>query len=791
MHHNTSPVKRPLGLLLVALGCVYGLAVPMATHAQAADSDASSALSDTEHRHRAALHHPDDDHDGFALEEVVVTAQKREESLQKTALQVTAVSGDELQRAGITDAQGLTDVVPGLEVGNLGSTTTFTIRGVTTNTDPNLGDSPTAFHIDGVYQGRPAAASGLFYDVNRVEVLSGPQGTLYGKDSTGGTVNVVTNKPNFAGVSGQIQEDVGSYYRYRTEGMLNVPVNDEWAFRVAFQTQRHKGYLATGYDDADDVAGRVHLLWHPSANFQALLTQDYFHQGGIGNGQVPLAELPGDNWGSDPWSANLNLTQLGLTEVGFQGKTNNVSNQTSLELDWDLGAAKLTSVSAYHHLHLDATAFLNGTASLQQETDSEISQELRLASPQGSKTKWVLGAYYHREHQTNNLYFYDQAGPGVDSDQIFPTIDTPTYALFAQATYPVSPRWRVTAGIRGHSDGKTIQGTINQVNYAVVSQPGDPLLVDRTTLAAAGCPPPSFAICPQASPNGSVTARSATWRLGTDFDLTDKSLLYFNVSTGYKQGGLDAAQPPNNIYLPENITAYEIGSKNRFLNDRLQLNVDVYWYQYKNYQVDQLEFFPGASGLVFGDFISNAASATHKGVEIETTALLTRHDQLSLNVAYLNAVFDTFLFPQSANPGNPSPIVSFEDLSGYSEFNAPRLTGTLSYQHTWELPHNAQLSTYLLTHAESYHWGSPDHQPDSRQAGYSRTQFVLQYSSAGGKYTAQAYVRNLENRAVSNNYTFQGPPSVAGANFPGSPPQRNFVTLDPPRTLGASFEVKF
>lgn len=701
------------------------------------------------------------------LQEIVVTAEKREEDLQKAPLQVTAVTGEDLQRAGITDAQGLTDVVPGLEVGNFGSTTTFTIRGVTTNTDPNLGDAPTAFHIDGIYQGRPASASGLFYDVNRVEILSGPQGTLYGKDSTGGTINVVTNEPSFRDDSAEFTQEFGSYYLYRTFGMLNVPVNQDLAFRVAFQSLKHKGFLATGYADAEDIAGRVHLLWRPSENFSALLTQDYFHQGGVGNGQIPIPQ-PGDYWASDPWSVKDTELQA-EGEAGFSGRTNNVSWQTSLQLDWNTGIGRLTSVSAYHHLHLDSTSFLNGTPSLQQETDAEVSQEIRLASQDGANTKWVVGAYFHRENQTNNLYFYNQAGPGVDSDQIFPKIDTPSYALFGQVTYPITPSWRVTAGLRGNNDQKTVNGSIVQVNYNVLNF--NPLVVDRTTIIPPG-------IVPQASPNGSLTARRLTWRFGMDTDLTDKSLLFFNVSTGYKQGGLDAAQPPNDIYRPETITAYEIGSKNRFFNDRLQVNLDAYLYNYKDYQVDQLEFFPGQNGLVFGDFISNAANARHKGVDLETDALLTRHDTLSLNVSYLSAVFENFLYPQSADPANPSPIFTYVDLSGYTEFSAPRWTGTLRYQHTWEMPHDGQLALNVQSHAESYYWLTPDHKSDSRQPGYTRSQVALQYSQ--DKYTAQVYVHNLENRAVYNNYTFQG-----------FPPAHNYATIGPPRTYGVTLHVKF
>jgi iron complex outermembrane receptor protein len=200
---------------------------------------------------------------------------------------------------------------------------------------------------------------------------------------------------------------------------------------------------------------------------------------------------------------------------------------------------------------------------------------------------------------------------------------------------------------------------------------------------------------------------------------------------------------------------------------------------------------------VFGDFISNAASARHEGLELETEAKLTRADQLSLNIAYLSAVFRHYLFPIPANPGNPTLTIQYEDLSGYTEYNAPRWTGTLSYQHTWMLPRDAEIAFSALTHVETFYWLSPDHQPDSRQPGYTRTQLSLTYSSAEDKYEVQAYVRNLENRVVFNNYSFQGTPTAAvpgplgfgpGA---GSLATRNFATVDPPRTLGVTLQIKF
>lgn len=720
--------------------------------------EAGEVDTDEHRRHERERHERERDEEGgrLILQEVVVTAQKRTENLQETPLAITAISGEELQRQGIFNAQGLNDVVPGLEVSNYGSTTVFTIRGVTTNTDPNFGDSPTAFHIDGIYQGRPAAASGLFYDIARVEVLNGPQGTLYGKNSTGGTINVVTNKPAFDGFNATVTQELGDYHGIRSFAMLNFPVNSEFAIRGAAQLLKHNGYLRSGYDDADDVAARVHVLYRPNERLSFLLTQDYFHQGGIGNGQIPIPQ-PGDYWLADPWSVgNDALVQQGST---VDPRSNNVSWQSSLTIDADLRSMVLTSISAFHHLHLDATSFLNGTPSLQQEGDNEVAQELRLGSPERSTVKWVGGLYFHRESQWNHLDFYNQAGPGVDSQQIFPTLVEPSYAAFGQITYPIRPTWRVTAGLRGNVDEKTINGAVYQLDNTQTP----PL----TTL--------------QVSADAKLISRRLTWRVGMDTDLTDKSLLFFNVSTGYKQGGVFAGCGPH-TYRPESLLAFELGNKNRFFEDRLQANLDAFLYKYKDYQVDQLEYLLVCNGPpAFGDYITNAARATHKGFELSTDWLATRHDKLSVNVAYLSAVFENFLYPLPPDfSAPPSTNYTYADLSGFTEFSAPRWRGSLSYQHTWELPRDLQLAFLAQSHAESYYWLTPDHKSDSRQSAYHRSQLALQFSSSAGKYAVQAFVRNLENSTVYNNYTFQGPP-----------PSHNYATIGPPRTFGVSFTANF
>lgn len=739
--------------ILTAVG-YYPIAIAQSDTGPARESEGHEA-HERDSAERGRRHHEHrEENDEAVLQEVVVTAQKRIETLQETPLAVTAISGAELAKAGIFDAQGLNDVVPGLEVGNYGSTTTFTIRGVTSNTDPNFGDSPSAFHIDGVYQGRPAAASGLLYDIARIEVLNGPQGTLYGKNSTGGTINVITNKPTFAGPEANFTQEFGDYYATRSLAVVNVPLSDEFALRAAAQMVKHTGYLKSGYNDADDIAARLHFLYRPNERLSFLLTQDYFHQGGVGNGQIPIPE-PGDYWENDPWSVNADtLSQQGSIATG---RSNNVSWQTSLTVDADLGAVDFTSISAFHHLHLDATSFLNGTPSLQQETDDEVGQELRLGSTGESLAKWVTGLYFHRESQWNYLDFYNQAGPGVDSLQIFPTLVSPSYAAFGQITYPIVHNWRFTAGLRGNIDQKRVVGAVYQRDNTQV--------------------PPVTTL--QVGADAKLISRRLTWRVGMDTDLTEHSLLFFNVSTGYKQGGVFAGLPPN-TYRPESILAYEVGSKNRFFDERVQVNLDAFYYKYKDYQVDQLEYLPVPDGPpAFGDYITNAARATHKGLELETEYVLTRHDRLGINVAYLSAVFENFLYPLPPDfSAEPSTTYGYQDLSGYTEFSAPRWRGTLTYEHTWDLRNEAHLTFSAQSHLESYYWLTPDHKPDSRQPQYTRSQFSLQYTSPGGRYLLQAFVHNVENSAVYNNYTFQGPP-----------PSHNYATIGAPRTVGMSLSV--
>ncbi len=739
--------------------------------------DAASAQSSEQGEHHGHRMHHERDHAEPALQEIVVTAQKRVQDLQKVALAVTAISGDVLAATGTIDPQGLTDLVPGVEVGANNSNTTFAIRGISSTTDATLGDAAVAFHLDGVFEGRPSAASGLFYDLQRVEVLRGPQGTLYGRNATAGTINVVTNHPSFDGYHGEAQIEMGNFSEVRTEAMFNAPISDTFAVRGAAQTLRHNGYLNTGYDDADDHAARLQALWRPNDAVSLLLFGDYFHQGGVGNGFV---QLP---FGSNPWNTQVPLiTQPGTAHGGYVspvGTTDNQSWSVHAELDWKIGDAMvLTEIPSYHRLRVNYFAYGNAIDNSQYDQEREVSNELRLASVASSPIKWVAGLYYHDEEQPYTQIFYDNAQPMNDTcctylgegdslHFIYPRISNPSYAAFGQITYPITASLRLTGGLRWNRDHKTVNG-------------GTYKFFGEDTVPFFGPTIPAGTQQLSIATNANMTWQKVTWKGGVEKDLTDRNMLYGDVSTGYKQGGVFAGASPN-TYNPETLTAYELGSKNRFLENRLQINADVFYYKYHDYQVDQLEDLPiPGGGYSFGDDIFNAGRATEYGGELETRWLVSKSDELDLNIAGLHARFDEFMFPLQAAPprhGVPNPV-TFVSLAGQVPTSAPKWTATLSWQHTWHFHGGATVDWLLMSHVESGYWLAVDHVVDpnkagSYQSGYSRSQTALTYSTPDKKLSFQAFVRNIENKAVMNTFSYGGAPPA-------------YVSISPPRTFGVA-----
>jgi iron complex outermembrane recepter protein len=662
-----------------------------------------------------------------ALQEVVVTSQKYSQNLQKVPVAVTVATGSELVTQGISDVRGLGAVIPAISLGMDYVYTQIDIRGVGTNNDAPALDPAVAFNIDGVYQPKDFGTYGTLFDINRIEVLRGPQGTLYGRNTPGGSINVVTNRPvDQFEASGEI--GIGNYNGRREFGVLNVPLSSDFYVRAAAEHVSHDGYLSSGFNDLKSTGARLEALYKPSNQFSLLVAGDYFQDRSLGAHTViglPFVD-PANPW-FDPTSS-------------FGAYSNFASWSTHAELDWTFDSMTLTEIPSFKHVHFNTTDPVVGVFSTGIGTDNSYSNELRLASAAGSGSplKWVTGFYFYKE---TYFSYSDYFNPYFSSITTNPDIAEKSWALFGQATYSITPTLSVTAGSRYSDDTKSATGQ-DQVFIPAFSFPVNTI-------------PDTF----------DDTWHHVDWKVGLNENLTPRSLLYASISTGYLEGGFNLGSSvgllPN--FRPETLTAYAIGSKNRFLDDTLQINAEAFYYDYNNYIVSEYL----TAGAAAGDFALYNAAKTHiYGGEIETRWLASRHDLFNVSLSLLRATYTHFILPVASN--------GISDFSGYTAMKAPAVGIQAGYRHTWDLGQYGSLQGIVQTHFESSYWTLFDHTPGSAQPSYTKTNLILGYFSPGGTWHIQAFCNNLENSAV---IATAAPPNSASGMVP-------WVHVQEPRTYG-------
>ncbi len=700
------------------------------------------------------------------IETVVVTAEHRSEDIQKTPIAITAVTGAALSSKGITNVTGLNQMVPGLSIASTGNAAQIGIRGIVSTNDTEVGDPAVAFNVDGVYLARSRSALGSFYDINRVEVLRGPQGTLYGRNATAGAINVITNKPSLDGYAMSASLGYGSYNALNTTGMVNIPLTDTLAIRGAFSSDRHDGYSnnapARPVDNLDAVGGRAEALWQPTNDFKAVLTLDFFHDSGLGSGVVSAHPLGTYAGGTAPY-------RFPVSHDGYNDET---AKGVTLTADWNLHFATLTYVGNYrsddeHSYGGSAATGPAGTscatansADCQNLTffslENQTSHELRLGNSEGA-LKWVLGLYYF--HENNNVFFGIAPIAGINSLAfVQPSVAETSKAVFGQATYSITDSFRLTGGLRYTEDNKARTGATMGFG-AVVGETyvgGFPLNLNAANF------------------NWS----KLNWRAGAEYDLTENSMLYGSVSTGYKAGGYgDGAPPNNNPYRPENVTDYEIGVKNTLFNHHLILNVDGFYDTYKDFQASGIGLVSGQPSLV----TINAGAAKIYGVELESQALLTDFDQLNFSVAYLHARFTSFLLPLGDSFHNTAVDYAGDPLS-----HSPDWTLNMGYQHQFVLGSGASITArgnlqWVDTQNLDYHNFALTQIPS-----YTRSDLTVTYASADGHWEAMAYVRNLEDNAVLS----QAAPDPRATTYAIGMTSGTGHYM-PPRTYGVKLTYKY
>jgi iron complex outermembrane receptor protein len=639
------------------------------------------------------------------IAEVVVTAQKRSESASRTPVALTALTAADLDKLGVANAADLTNVVPNVQIGtaDAGNTNIY-IRGIGSNNTTESGDPAAAFHLDGVYLGRPDEARTAFFDVTRVEVLRGPQGTLYGRNATAGAVNVISAKPEDT-LGGKFSVEIGNHDLRRTDGVINVPVNDLLALRVAAMGEHRENYVRTAApnNNQNTTGARVHALIKYAKDGSLLLSADQTKIRGPNNAGVllPLADDHGD-----AGQTNLN-TLAAAGEADYRGLT--------AEWNQELGAATLTYLVSHRNRSMSSSSTEIGgfgpSFSFSSSRAAQTSHEARLSSLANSPWKWVAGLYAYNEEQHTTFSFSNGVLTGG-----MPDFKSSSRAAFGQLTYAVTPALRITGGLRSTRDTKS---SVNGTSVFTLFGP----------------------------PVASITNADHAWKktdgkLGVDFDLAKGTLLYANVATGYKAGGFNSANAASNYpvtyYSPEKLTSVEGGLKTRILDGAGQFNVALFHYGYKDLQVGTIVSVAGGAGV---STVNNAATATVNGAEADVKIRVSGSDTFDGSMSYTKATYDEF------KNCVYEPTNTLQDCSGNMLRNAPKFKLTLGYEH--RIPVGEGTVTLRAdTRYSGKYFNDDTNSPLFRQDSYTRSGLSARYDAPEFRYFVTAYVRNLENRNV-------------------------------------------
>lgn len=754
----------------ISLLAVLAATSTVSAFAQTASPTDAAAAAGTGGQEIGAAEGQVTDSQETGIADIVVTAEKRTSVVQRTALSVSVLDSADLTKNAVSNVSDLASIAPSLSIARNNNGTVIVIRGVSSRDVTQVGDPAVSLTIDGFNLQRASGLDSVMFDLERVEVLRGPQGTLLGRNATGGAVNIITAKPldRFAAYIGG---EFGNFSTIGFNGMLNIPVSDTLSLRASFQTKDHNGYRnnapAENADDQHSRAARLHVLFKPTPRLRLLLTGEYAEDNSNGpaiNGipirfytsaNVPNGFIPGDIDFSRPDRSNAN-DRFAMPPGGYlRYKIWNIRAQA----DYDLGFATLTYQGGYRHMDYARRGILGGAGRqqnysfVQTEDLPSWNHELRLASNGDTPFRWQIGGFYFQEKNRFYNEFVDY--PGAESIsgtptrlQLFsdPDIIARARAVFGQASYEFLPGLRIEAGARYSEDRKYRTSTTISTNIATY-------LATRCDLTN------SCVYTTQVVPQLAESSKT-TYHAAINYQATPSNLLYAKFDTGYKAGGFSTVE-----YFPETVRAFEIGSKNRFFNNTLQVNLSAYLYQYSNQQVNQTQVDPSNGGV--RNLILNAGQSRYKGVEADIQWQPTPDDRLSLYVAYNQGRYVDFATSASGQllrlaqiEGAAVPVTASTfnyQLAGKRPPQAPDWSLNAGYEHDFHV-FGGTLTPRIQTHYESASFFSFYNLALDKQDAYFKTDFLLSFTPENRAWLLSGYIRNIENKLILANV--QSPPST-------------------------------
>jgi iron complex outermembrane receptor protein len=713
------------------------------------------------------------------LEEVVVTAQRRAENVQDLAISITAFTSDSLRELGYSDLKEIAGQTPGLNAnGSIGdSNPIFTIRGIGLNDTFSNNNPSTSVYVDEVLLPFSPMLSMQLFDLERVEVLKGPQGTLYGRNTTGGAINLISVKPAQE-TSAFVRLDYGRYDRGEIEAAIGGPLTDTLSGRLAvIAVNQSDGWQTNAFTgqtigDKEQYAARAQLAWEPSERTDVLLRLNW----GSDESDNQLREHVGS------YSAPFSFTPCAATLEGrrdegncvdFLGYFDPTPDRRTVEdsslygherdadtwsggltISYDFDAFTLTSVTGYSEFDRVLGDDSDGAALI--ELDSQFSddiesftQELRLSSSGDSPLTWVAGVYYSDDTIDGDIL------QALDQHIFLTRVDTnwtqktESYAAFGQFDWAITDHWSLIAGLRYTDEDKSIRYDAFDLNPFGTSQ---------------------FLPTPVAGIHNEISNDNVSGKLGVDFHVNDDVMLYASASRGFKSGGFKAAIAFNPSELdpfePEELDAYEIGVKSTLADGRLRLNAAAYYNDWRDFQAFITENRSGINVIV----LSNAGDAEVKGFETEIAFAPVAGLDVTLGANWMDTEITKF-----------NTVPGAVDATGNELANAPEWMVNATARYEFAVG-GGNTRAYVLAAGryQDSQFFTVTNNPQASQPSYSTIDARIGLRDADGRWEASLYGRNLSDEL----YITQ-----AYDNYPGIFPSQYF--LSEPRTYGLSVQFNY
>ncbi|MBX3477731.1 MAG: TonB-dependent receptor [Brevundimonas sp.] len=721
-------MRNPYLATASLVGLLSAAAAPVAAQTAPADPQASS--------------------EAIRVDEVVVTAQRRSQRLQDVPLSVSALAGEVLESGRVQSVEDFQGRVPTLVYSeHNASDPQIRVRGIGSDFDGASLERSVAVFVDDVYLGRAAGGTTDLFDLDRVEVLRGPQGTLYGKNTVGGAINFISARPTHSPY-GRASVTVGNYGTMEGRVVASGPLSDTVAGRISVAARHHDGYntnLNTGnkIDDLSSVAIRGSLSIDLSEDLKLLLSADGYQREGAGASRHAI------NIGNAAFGAAAGPDARHNYMV-TDGRQDNRTGGLSARLEWSREWGQLTSITAYRATESDISLDLGGNrfsrvpgavsapfgnSNAIDEASRQFSQELRLSNTIGSLS-YVAGLFYFKEEvdRVEETVIFSLANP-VDQVNIQDAHSTAaSYAAFADVSYRFSPQWELSVGLRWSQDRKTYDAVISGNRF-----PGLPWTADV-----------------------SRTWDELTPRVALSYHISTDHMIYGTVSRGFKSGGWDG-QPTSlaavNIPVdPEYVTNYEIGFKTAWWDRRAVVNASAFYMDYTDLQIFTLTTPPGQ--LVPVSALINAGSAVNAGVEVEATFRLTQDTTLGFNYGYL----DTEI--------TEDVMVGAINVNGNQFSRAPKHTLGANLDHTVYLGDNLEMGLHAGYRYTSEYFYNVENAAAAYVPESSIWDASVDFSSPASDWKVSVWGKNLTDEEVPIHI-------IPSANT-------GFARFAPPRTFGVT-----